>query len=181
MLRTWLILFVTLLLLPTVLSIGGPTCLSFTETEYAITSGRLSASIWIDSSDWPGVHRAALDLQNDLEKVTGIRPSVQNLTLPSINATPDDFPAAADAVTSTIPIIIGTLGKSNLLNLAKQTNPTLQSKFATIEGKWEAGISEVIKNFLPGMNAAYTIIGSDKRGTIFGIYDFLEQAGVSPW
>jgi hypothetical protein len=176
---SWPVVLVTLLSFTKVLALGGPKCLSFTETDFAITTGRLSASIWIDSSDWAGVHRATLDLQNDLEKVTGIRPSIQNLTLPS-SVSLSDLPGSADAVT-TIPIIIGTLGKSNLLNLAKQSNPTLQSKFATIDGKWEAGISEVVKNFLPGMTAAYAIVGSDKRGTIFGIYDFLEQVGVSPW
>jgi hypothetical protein len=180
MLYETLVSFAALYFLPKALAIGGPTCLSFTETEYAITSGGTPATIWIDSSDWPGVHRAALDLQNDLEKVTGSRPAVFNITL-SANATSNDLPGSADAVSSSIPIVIGTLGKSNLLNLASQLSPNLKPKFASIQGKWEAGISEVVHNIIPGVNSAYAIVGSDKRGTIYGIYDFLEQAGVSPW
>ena len=33
----------------------------------------------------------------------------------------------------------------------------------------------------PGVDQALIIAGSDKRGTIFGIYDLSEQIGVSPW
>ncbi len=33
----------------------------------------------------------------------------------------------------------------------------------------------------PGVSQALVIAGSDKRGTIFGIYDLSEQIGVSPW
>ena len=171
-------LFTLVLSVSKVLAIGGPTCLSFASTQYAISTQDVPATIWIDSADWPGVHRAALDLQNDLEKVTGKRPAVLNITLSTGSA--DDLPGTPDTVGS-IPIIIGTLGKSNLIKLASQLNPSMKTKFATIDGKWEAGISEVVQNFIPGIGTAYAIVGSDKRGTIFGIYDFLEQAGVSPW
>ncbi|KZP03079.1 glycoside hydrolase family 115 protein [Athelia psychrophila] len=34
---------------------------------------------------------------------------------------------------------------------------------------------------IPGLAEAYVIIGSDKRGTIFALYDHSEQIGVSPW
>src|SRR5262249_15536320 len=34
---------------------------------------------------------------------------------------------------------------------------------------------------LPGVDRALVIAGSDKRGTIYGIYDLSEQIGVSPW
>ena len=34
---------------------------------------------------------------------------------------------------------------------------------------------------MPGVRRALVIAGSDKRGTIFGIYDLSEQIGVSPW
>ena len=34
---------------------------------------------------------------------------------------------------------------------------------------------------MPGIGSAIVIAGSDKRGTIYGIYDVSEQIGVSPW
>ncbi|KAG8859448.1 hypothetical protein FRB91_007848 [Serendipita sp. 411] len=177
------ILFFALVSLPQSFAIGGPTCLSFTSTQYAIATESNPATIWIDSSDWPGVHRAALDLQNDLEKVTGKRPSILNITLSSNSPTISDLnrQTGSRSSSSSIPIIIGTLGRSNLINLAQQSSTNLKPKLTAIQGKWEAGVSEVIKNPISGVTAAYVIVGADKRGTIYGIYDFLEQAGVSPW
>lgn len=173
-------LFTLLSAASTVLALGGPTCLSFSPTQYSITSRNLKATIWIDSSDWPGVHRAAIDLQNDIEKVTGRKPAIFNITL-SASLSTSDLPGTPDTFSNSIPIVIGTLGKSNLINLAEQTNPALNATFESIRGKWEAGISQVVKDIIPGVRTAYAIIGSDKRGTIYGIYDFAEQIGVSPW
>lgn len=170
------ILLAALAPLPGVLALGGPTCLSFTSTQYSISTASQGATIWIDQSDWPGVHRAALDLQNDLEKVTGKRPTILNITISNNN-----LPATPDSISTAIPIFIGTIGKSNLITLAAQSNASLNSTLSTIAGKWESTISQVVKNPMAGISNAYAIIGSDKRGTIYGIYDFLEQAGVSPW
>ena len=50
-----------------------------------------------------------------------------------------------------------------------------------IPGKWEASLIQVVQHPLPGVESALVIAGSDKRGTIYGIYDLSEQMGVSPW
>lgn len=42
-------------------------------------------------------------------------------------------------------------------------------------------MSVIISNPLPGIDKAMVIVGSDLRGTIYGLYDISEQAGVSPW
>jgi hypothetical protein len=34
---------------------------------------------------------------------------------------------------------------------------------------------------MAGLVTALVIAGSDKRGTIYGIYDISKQNGVSPW
>ena len=39
----------------------------------------------------------------------------------------------------------------------------------------------VISAPLNGVDEALVIVGSDKRGTIYGIYELSEQIGVSPW
>ena len=36
-------------------------------------------------------------------------------------------------------------------------------------------------NLCPALPVGLVIVGSDKRGTIYGIYDLSEQMGVSPW
>ena len=40
---------------------------------------------------------------------------------------------------------------------------------------------ESISNPCEGVEEAVVIAGSDKRGTIYGIYEFSKQMGVSPW
>lgn len=74
-------------------------------------------------------------------------------------------------------LILGTLTQSPLITQLVSSglldpNP--------IQGKWEAFMSVVISNPLPGIDNAMVIVGSDLRGTIFGLYDISEQAGVSP-
>jgi len=65
------------------------------------------------------------------------------------------------------PIVVGTIGKSKLAKKYK-----LQSK--ELLGKWEQYLIFTDKGKL-------VILGSDKRGTIFGIYELSRQIGVSPW
>ena len=54
-------------------------------------------------------------------------------------------------------------------------------KTDTIAGKWESFIIATVAQPLPGVDQALVIAGSDKRGTIYGIYEISEQIGVSPW
>ena len=50
-----------------------------------------------------------------------------------------------------------------------------------IRGKWESYLIEVVSNPVAGVESALVIAGSDKRGTIYGIYDLSQQIGVSSW
>ena len=65
------------------------------------------------------------------------------------------------------PIVVGTVGKSQCVKKYKQFAKQLQ-------GKWEQYIITTDGNKL-------VILGSDKRGTIYGIYELSRQIGVSPW
>lgn len=65
------------------------------------------------------------------------------------------------------PVVVGTIGKSKLAKKYK-----LQSK--ELLGKWEQYLIFTDKGKL-------VILGSDKRGTIYGIYELSRQIGVSPW
>lgn len=65
------------------------------------------------------------------------------------------------------PVVVATIGKSKLAKKYK-----LQSK--ELQGKWEQYLIFTDKGKL-------VILGSDKRGTIFGIYELSRQIGVSPW
>lgn len=87
----------------------------------------------------------------------GIRMAVENLR--------HDLKAVTGSANA--PIVVGTIGKSKLAKKYK-----LQSK--ELQGKWEQYLIFTDKGKL-------VILGSDKRGTIFGIYELSRQIGVSPW
>jgi hypothetical protein len=72
---------------------------------------------------------------------------------------------------SDVPVLIGTLGRSAAINkLAKKK--LIDAK--ALKGKTEKFIITWVKDQL-------VIAGSDKRGTIYGIYELSQQIGVSPW
>ena len=126
---------------------------------FPIVDNKTAAAIYVDSADWPGVARAAADLQADVARVTGITPALGHTA-------------------GTNAIIIGTIGKSALVD---QLIREKKIDVTGVAGKWEAFAIQVVAKPLPGVNAAMVIAGSDKRGAIYGIYDVSEQIGVSPW
>jgi hypothetical protein len=145
-------------------AIGQPRYVSTAAApgNFPIVQGKSAAAIYVDSADWPGVLRAVGDLQTDIERVTGIRPSIVH----------DERSAGANA------IIVGAIGKSALIDRLIREG---KLDAAPISGKWESFAIQVVASPLPGAESALVIAGSDKRGTIFGIYDLSEQIGVSPW
>ena len=87
----------------------------------------------------------------------GVRMAVENLR--------HDLKAVTGSANA--PVVVGTVGKSKL---ARKYKP--QSK--ELQGKWEQYLIFTDKGKL-------VILGSDKRGTIYGIYELSRQIGVSPW
>ena len=87
----------------------------------------------------------------------GVRMAVENLR--------HDLKAVTGSANA--PVVVGTIGKSKLAKKYKQQSKELQ-------GKWEQYLIFTDKGKL-------VILGSDKRGTIYGIYELSRQIGVSPW
>lgn len=118
------------------------------------------AVLYVDSNDWPGVIRAVGDLQADVNRVTGRLPDISN----------DENSIVKNTV------IIGTIGKSGLINRLIEDGSIDANQ---IKGRWESFVIAVLPR--SGLENLLVIAGSDKRGTIYGIYDLSEQIGVSPW
>lgn len=139
---------------------------SYVETTpriglFPLVQTGVAARLVVDAADWPGVARAAKDLQADIARVTGVTPQL----------------VSAPPVSGEI-VVIGTFGRSALIDrLVSERKIDL----AAIKGKWESFVVQTIASPFPGVERAVVIAGSDKRGTIFGIYDLSEQIGVSPW
>ncbi|MFS2135726.1 glycosyl hydrolase 115 family protein [Duganella sp. Dugasp56] len=128
----------------------------------ALAQAGHAARLYVDPSDYPGVLRAAVDLQADIGRVSAAKATL----------TKGLQPAGADVV------IIGTIGKSALIDKLVQSGAL---DVSAIKGKWEGWQVQTLRNPMPGVERALVIAGSDKRGTIFGIYEMSEQIGVSPW
>jgi len=121
-----------------------------------------SAPILASEGDYPGVLRAARGLQRDIGAVAGAKPVLRT----------------GAAVAANDMIIVGTLGRHAVIDrLAKEG----KIDTSALAGQWEGFLIQAIENPLPGVARALVIAGSDKRGTIFGIYTLSEQIGVSPW
>ena len=154
-----------LLLAQSVFGLGQDSCVAFKSSNntFAVVHSGKAAPILLSSDDWPGVQRAASDFASDIHLVTGIKPSLKNVTTTS------------SSFTASTPIIIGTLGKSSLIS--EVLNRT-RLDVSSIEGKWEAFMAKEVSNPLPGVSSAYVVIGADKRGTIYALYEHSEQFGT---
>jgi hypothetical protein len=128
---------------------------------FTLVGPHQQAPLWHDAADFPGVIRAVTDLQADIERVTGRKPTI-----------------STQSETGVTPVIIGTLGKSALIDSLSQSGK-LDTR--DLQGKWESFVIATVQAPLPGVKKALVIAGSDKRGTIYGIYELSEQLGVSPW
>lgn len=74
-------------------------------------------------------------------------------------------------------VIYGTVGHSDILeSLSAEGKISLSD----ISGKWEVYSISIVEKPLPGIKSAIVIAGSDKRGTIYGLYRLSELMGVSP-
>lgn len=121
----------------------------------ALVDEESTLPIVVMSNEHKSVRRAAGDLQTDIEKVTGQKPALLN-----------DLPTQPS-------IIVGTVDNKELLD-------SLKVDSSDLEGKWESFTIQTVS--LPGIEGeSVLILGSDKRGAIYGIYDITERMGVSPW
>ena len=119
-------------------------------------------ALCVSSQEYSGVIRVARLLQQDIRRVSNAEPSLMV----------DLTPSAAEAV------LIGTLGRSPLIDkLVQQRKLDVRE----ITGKWETFVVEIVEKPVAGVDRALVIAGSDKRGTIYGMFDVSAKIGVSPW
>lgn len=122
-----------------------------TDGSELLISKGATVGISIDAEEHAGVKRAAESLMRDIEEVTGSNCSTELRIRPSI--------------------VIGTIDKSNTIKTLVKNKK--------IDGSLLKGKTE--KYIITMVDHQMVIAGSDKRGTIYGIYEFAKQIGVSPW
>jgi hypothetical protein len=125
------------------------------------------AAIYSDARDFPGVLRAAQDLRSDLSRVAGTQATLHETSVASLSGRRQ------------VPlVIVGTLGHSRVVDRLVRDG---RLDVTGVKGEWEAFVMQVLERPVPGVARALIIAGSDKRGTIFGIYELSRRLGVSPW
>lgn len=126
-----------------------------------VSTNKSVALIRYDVADFKGVIRAIGNLQNDINSVTGVKPDM-----------------VTSGKSANYEIIIGTLGESKLID---ELVSSKKIELKDLKGKWESFVIVTVQNPKPNVKQALVIVGSDKRGTIYGIYELSKQLGVSPW
>ena len=122
--------------------------------SFCIAKDGKTATIVVDEQDWKGVVRAANDLGDDVRKVCGTASPVVN-----------------DIASNKYNIVVGTIGNSRIIDkLIKQKKLDV----SRVKGQWESFVIDIVDGNL-------VVAGSDKRGTIYGIYEISQHIGVSPW
>jgi len=143
--------------------------------DVALVDAAGVARLVMAPSDAKVVGHALRDLAADLERVTGRRPAilsgVDGAGASSVSASASDS-AAATAV------LVGTLGKSEL---ADRLAASGKIDLSALRGKWESFVIATVEQPLPGVARALVIVGSDPRGTAYGVYELSQAIGVSPW
>ncbi|HAY05533.1 MAG TPA: glycosyl hydrolase, partial [Hyphomonas sp.] len=141
---------------------AGPECgapLGVCEGQVAgafpLIAGEVPVAVMADAADWPGVLRAASNLTTDLSEL-----------------------ARGEAAAGEFAIIAGTLGRSAVIDRLVAEG---RLDVSAIDGVWEGYVQAIVEAPAEGISRALVIAGADKRGTIYGIYDLSERAGVSPW
>ncbi|MDO5443071.1 MAG: glycosyl hydrolase 115 family protein [Bacteroidia bacterium] len=126
---------------------------------FPVISNCSPTAILADENDNSAVQIALKALQKDFKAVSGHIPAIMN--------TP-----SSDKM-----IIVGSIDSkyiSQIIAAGKIDGNELR-------GKNEKYIMTVVKDPVDKVSEALVIAGSDRRGTVYGIYELSEQIGVSPW
>ncbi len=119
------------------------------------------AQIYVADDEPIQIRRAVGDLQNDIEMVTGVRPTVVSQI--------DQLKHNS--------IIIGSTDNKQIQTLvsSKKINETAQ-----LEGKFESFLLKSVKGLVEGSPKSLVVVGSDALGAVYGVYEISERIGVSP-
>lgn len=128
-------------------------------------STKTCAAIMYDATSEPSVVGTAVGLlASDIEKVTGKCPSVSGN---------GSVPASCRYA-----VIAGTLGHSSLIDELVRDG---KIDVSSISGEWERYAVRLVEAPLKGVRRALVVVGSDRRGTAYGLLSLSRVIGVNPW
>ena len=146
-----------------VLACEAPASVCFKNNGgFPLISNGQPLPILVSENADPAVRRVASSFAEDLQRTSGSSTEIFN-----------DFKDVKKPV-----VLIGVLGQNPLIeDLVRQGKLAVEE----IQGQWEAYQIAVVQNPWPNVEQALVVVGSDRRGAIFGTFEISEQMGVSPW
>lgn len=165
-----MIFFRFILLLGTVLLLYASTAfgqVSLSQSNvgsevFTLIGSKEKAEVYYDSQDFEVVKKTTRMFADDVQQVTG-----QTIEVGAIKS-----------ALSKNCIIVGTLGHNELIDqLVSKKKLDVQP----LMNRWESYLVQLVRNPMPGVSKALVIVGSDRRGTAYGLLSVSKTIGVSPW
>lgn len=129
--------------------------------------------------EFSGVNKIATKVRKDVERVTGALPN--QVEWGEMASKKDTGKASSEKILESAQslVIFGTIGKSAIIAALSEKSVI---NLDNVKGKREVYSFTVVKETgIPGLEKpALIIAGSDKRGTIYGLFHISELLGVSP-
>lgn len=154
------ILALFLLCVATVSSAGGYLA-DTSGTGFPLVNENVVAPIVVEDTASAGVIRAVNSVRDDVYQVTQQRPAISS-SLPRTGPI----------------VLVAEIGKSALL---EQLVSAGKLDISELEGRWDGFLITHIDAPFNNINEAWVIVGANRRGAMYGLYDLSETIGVSPW
>lgn len=131
------------------------------EERFTLVEGAVANPILVFEGEDKAILRAVENLRLDFERVTGHKPAC----------------ATSAEEAGKRAVIVGSLSSPFIAPLV--TSGKIDG--SKLVGCLEKYLIKSVKNPFEGIDEALVIVGSDRRGVVYGIYELSEQIGVSPW
>jgi hypothetical protein len=138
--------------------------------SFALAVDGRAAAIVVAERDSKVVSLAVSDLAADVERVAGVKPEVTVL--------PEGAEAEGPRGVQGGIVLVGTLGKNPWIDALAAEG---KLDVSAVRGQWETFLIATVTQPFAGVERALVIVGSDRRGTAFGVYELSQAIGVSPW
>ncbi len=136
------------------------------QKPFTLAEGFGYVSIYIDDTgdDYEGLSLVADSFAGDIEQV------LTSECRPDVVTDPGDIMGTA--------IYAGSIGNNQVIDSLIAAG---KLDVSAIQGKRETYKIQIVDQPSPGIDRGLVVVGSDKRGTIYGLYHISELIGVSPW
>lgn len=132
-------------------------CVAFSmSSTFPLLNNKKATNIYVSETEDKVVHTAIEMFCSDMKDVSGLSPNL------------------VDGIVDNS-IVISTIGRNEYVNNLIGTKQLSADK---IRNQWEAFQIQIIKN---GDKKQLIVLGSDSRGTAYGVLQLSRLIGVSPW